>query len=98
MLNASDALFEVVYSGENAFRVYNQFVIVPLTQLIHSLNKVIYLSMCVWSMNEIKELWKSAKLRGVTRVIISGFKQIIYFIDLIDFSSKQHKWIQEVLE
>ena len=27
MLNASDALFEVVYSGENTFRVYNQFVI-----------------------------------------------------------------------
>ena len=23
MLNASDALFEIVYSGENAFRVYN---------------------------------------------------------------------------
>ena len=47
MLNASDALFEIVYSGENAFRVYNQFVIVPLTQLIHSLNKVIHLSRCV---------------------------------------------------
>ena len=47
MLNASDALFEIVYSGENAFRLYNQFVIVPLTQLIHSLNKVIHLSRCV---------------------------------------------------
>ena len=47
MLNASDALFEIVYSGENAFRVYNQFVIVPLTHLIHSLNKVIHLSRCV---------------------------------------------------
>ena len=97
MLNASDALFEVVYSGENAFRVYNQFVIVPLTQLIHSLNKAIHLSMCVWSMNEIKELWKPAKRRGATRMIISGFKRNIYFIDLIDFYSKQHKSIQEVL-
>ena len=48
MLNASDALFEIVYSGENAFRVYNQFVILPLTQLIHSLNKAIHLSRCVW--------------------------------------------------
>ena len=61
MLNASDALFEIVYSGENAFRVYNQFVILPLTQLIHSLNKVIHLSRYVWNMNEIKELWKPAK-------------------------------------
>ena len=47
MLNASDSLFEVVYSGENAFRVYNQFVIPTLTQLIHSLNKAIHLSRCV---------------------------------------------------
>ena len=47
MLNASDVLFEIVYSGENAFRIYNQFVIFPLTQLIHSLNKVIHLSRCV---------------------------------------------------
>ena len=98
MLNESDALFEVVYSGDNAFRVYNQFVIVPLTQLIHSLNKAIHLSRCVWSMNEIKELWKPAKRRGATRMIISGFKRNIYFIDLIDFYSKQHKSIQEVLE
>ena len=97
MLNASDSLFEVVYSGENAFRVYNQFVILPLTQLIHSLNSAIHLSRCVGSMNEIKELWKPAKRRGATRVIISRFKRNIYFIDLIDFSSKQHKWIQEVL-
>ena len=98
ILNASDVLFEVVYSGENVFRVYNQFVIVPLTQLIHSLNEAIHLSMCVGSMNEIKELCKPAKRRGTTRMIISGFKQNIYFIDLIDFSSKQHKSIQEVLE
>ena len=48
-------------------------------------------------MNEIKELRKPAKRRGATRVIISGFKRNIYFIDLIDFSSKQDKWIQEVL-
>ena len=27
MLNASGALFEIVYSGENAFRIYNQFMI-----------------------------------------------------------------------
>ena len=74
MLNASDALFEVVYSGENAFRVYNQFVIFPLTQLIHFLNKAIHLSRCVWNMNEIKELWKPAKRKGATRMIISGFK------------------------
>ena len=47
MLNASDALFEIVYSGENAFQVYNQFVILPLTQLIHSLNNAIHLSRCV---------------------------------------------------
>ena len=47
MLNASDALFEIVYSGENVFRVYNQFVILPLTQLIHSLNIAIHLSRCV---------------------------------------------------
>ena len=51
----------------------------------------------VWSMNEIKELRKPPKRRGDTRVIISGFKWNIYFIDFIDFSSKQHKWIQEVL-
>ena len=48
-------------------------------------------------MNAIKELRKPAKRRGATRMIISGFKQNIYFIDLIDFSSKQHKSIQEVL-
>ena len=48
-------------------------------------------------MNEIKELRKPAKRRGATRMIISGFKRNIYFIDLIDFSSKQHKSIQEVL-
>ena len=47
MLNASDALFEIVYSGENAFRVYNQIVILTLTQLIHSLNNAIHLSRCV---------------------------------------------------
>ena len=47
MLNASDALFEIVYSGENVFRIYNQFVILPLTQLIHSMNSVIHLSRCV---------------------------------------------------
>ena len=48
-------------------------------------------------MNEIKELRKPAKRKGATRVIISSFKRNIYFIDLIDFSSKQDKWIQEVL-
>ena len=96
-MNTSDALFEVVYSVENAFRFYNQFVILPLTQLIHFLNIVIHLSRCVWSMNEIKELWKPAKRKGATRMIISGFKRNIYFIDLIDFSSKQHKSIQKVL-
>ena len=48
-------------------------------------------------MNEIKELRKPAKRKGATRKIISGFKGNIYFIDLIDFSSKQDKWIQEVL-
>ena len=37
-------------------------------------------------MNEIKELRKPAKRKGAT-----------HFIDLIDFSSKQDKWIQEVL-
>ena len=46
-------------------------------------------------MNEIKELWKPVKRRGATRVIISGFKRNIYFIDLIDFSSKQHKSIKK---
>ena len=66
MLNESDALFEVVYSGENVFRVYNPFVILPLTQLIHSLDKAIHLSRCVGSMNEIKELRKPAKRRGAT--------------------------------
>ena len=40
-------------------------------------------------MNEIKELRKPAKRKGATRVIISSFKRNIYFIDLIDFSSKQ---------
>ena len=74
MLNASDALFEIVYSGENAFRVYIQLVILPLTQLIHSLNIAIHLSRCVGNMNEIKELRKPAKRRGATRVIINGFK------------------------
>ena len=74
MLNVSDALFEVVYSGENVFRVYNQFVIFPLTQLIHFLNIAIHLSRCVGNINEIKELRKPAKRRGATRVIISGFK------------------------
>ena len=97
MLNVSDVLFEIVYSGENVFRVYNQFVIPTLTQLIHSLNKAIHLSRCVRNMNEIKELWKPAKRRGATRMMISGFKRNIYFIDLIDFYSKQHKSIQEVL-
>ena len=48
-------------------------------------------------MNEIKELRKPAKRKGATRMIISGFKRNIYFIDLMDFSSKQDKWIQEVL-
>ena len=48
-------------------------------------------------MNEIKELRKPAKRKGATRKIISGFKRNIYFIDLIDFSSKQDKWIQEML-
>ena len=42
-------------------------------------------------MNEIKELRKPAKRKGATRVIISSFKRNIYFIDLIDFSSKQDK-------
>ena len=48
-------------------------------------------------MNEFKELRKPAKRKGATRMIISGFKRNIYFIDLMDFSSKQDKWIQEVL-
>ena len=48
-------------------------------------------------MNEIKELRKPAKRKGATRVIISSFKRNIYFTDLIDFSYKQDKWIQEVL-
>ena len=53
MLNASDALFEIVYSGENAFQVYNQLVIPPLTQLIHSMTKAIHLSRCVGSMKVV---------------------------------------------
>ena len=47
-------------------------------------------------MNEIKELWKPAKRKGATRMIISGFKRNMYFIDLIDFSSKQHKWVNKL--
>ena len=43
-------------------------------------------------MNEFKELRKPAKRKGATRMIISGFKRNIYFIDLMDFSSKQDKW------
>ena len=48
-------------------------------------------------MNERNELRKPAKRKGATRVIINGFKRNIYYIDLMDFSSKQDKWIQEVL-
>ena len=45
-----------------------------------------------------RNLRKPAKRKGATRVIISGFKRNIYFIDLIDFSSKQDKMdIQKVL-
>ena len=84
------------------FRVYHQFV--DLLFLPHlfpypfqPLNKAVHLSRCVWSMNEVKELRKPAKRRDATRMIISGFKGNIYFIDLIDFYSKLHKSIQEVL-
>ena len=47
-------------------------------------------------MNEIKELWKPAKRKGAIRMIISGITRNMYFIDLIAFSSKQHKWVNKL--
>lgn len=48
-------------------------------------------------MNEFKELKTRAKKRGASRVYFNGCKRNIYYIDLIDFSSKQNRWIQENL-
>lgn len=48
-------------------------------------------------MNELKELKTRAKPRGLTRKYINSCKRHIYYIDLMDFSTKQQRWIQENL-
>ena len=45
--------------------------------------------------NEEKELRSRMKKRGSFRVYMNHFTRNIYYIDLIDFSSKQNKWIQQ---
>ena len=45
--------------------------------------------------NEDKELRTRPKKRGACRVYLNRFTRNIYYIDLIDFSSKQNKWIQD---
>lgn len=44
--------------------------------------------------NEDRELRTRAKKKGACRVYLNRFTRNIYYIDLIDFSSKQNKWIQ----
>lgn len=46
-------------------------------------------------MNEDRELRTRAKKRGACRVYLNHFTRNIYYIDLIDFSSKQNRWIQD---
>ena len=46
---------------------------------------------------EDKELRTRAKKKGACRVYLNRFTRNIYYIDLIDFSSKQNRWIQEAL-
>lgn len=48
-------------------------------------------------MNELKELKTRAKPQGLTRKYINSCKRHIYYIDLMDFSSKQERWIQDNL-
>ena len=38
---------------------------------------------------------KREKKKGATRKILCGCKRGVYFMDLIDFSSKQNQWLQE---
>lgn len=45
--------------------------------------------------NEDKELRTRPKKRGSFRVYMNHFTRNIYYIDLIDFSSKQNKWITD---
>ena len=45
--------------------------------------------------NEDKELRTRAKKKGACRVYLNRFTRNIYYIDLIDFSSKQNRWIQD---
>ena len=44
---------------------------------------------------EDKELRTRAKKKGACRVYLNRFTRNIYYIDLIDFSSKQNRWIRE---
>ena len=44
--------------------------------------------------NEDRELRTRVKKKGACRVYLNRFTRNIYYIDLIDFSSKQNKWIQ----
>ena len=48
-------------------------------------------------MNELKELKTRAKPQGLTRKYMNSCKRHIYYIDLMDFSSKQERWIQDNL-
>lgn len=46
---------------------------------------------------EDKELRSRAKKKGACRVYLNQFTRNIYYIDLIDFSSKQNKGYKYVL-
>lgn len=48
-------------------------------------------------MNELKELKTRTKPQGLTRKYMNSCKRHIYYIDLMDFSSKQERWIQDNL-
>ena len=48
-------------------------------------------------MSELKELRSKAKKRGACRLYFNRCKRNIYFIDLMDFSSKQNKWVQDIM-
>ena len=47
--------------------------------------------------NEYKEPRKKLKERGAFRKYLNYSTRNIYYIDLIDFSSKQNKWIQKCI-
>lgn len=46
---------------------------------------------------EVKELTKRLKKREGMRKYLNYYKRNIYYIDLMDWSSKENKWIQDIL-